>query len=379
MTWAHSIVAAVTMAVIAFSISPASAQAVLRIQAAPAEGIDLITPQPAVENAEAKAPNKDAKVRAVPNANILDRPVLVPALYPNPVAFNINWIGIKPKEAFAAARVLARKRQVAQRRIAAVALAPQNPVNKQALEQQMRKVLEPMLKAELSFATRAASLQAPERQKLISSSKEWFEKFLVDFIKNQDPNQQQMLLQGVQGVWFGGQQQKPKDPRDLIREGIAKIAAQKFPKEKAAAYVDECRKREEFARQVSVDNLVERIDEKVKLSPDQWKKIATSLHKHWDKNRDPQLEAFAMQSSMWPGAPDQWVLPELTPAQQAVLKKVNSRMGHVWFGGGMLGQMFGVNGAIIDDVDVDFAVDVNVEAVQAVPAAAAEAELNPFE
>ena len=29
----------------------------------------------------------------------------------------------------------------------------------------------------------------------------------------------------------------------------------------------------------------------------------------------PQLEAFALNQSMWPGAPDQWVLPELSPAQ----------------------------------------------------------------
>ena len=59
--------------------------------------------------------------------------------------------------------------------------------------------------------------------------------------------------------------------------------------------------------------MVERIDEKVKLSPDQWKKITKSLNEHWDKNRDPQLEVFALNQSMWPGAPDQWVLPELSP------------------------------------------------------------------
>jgi hypothetical protein len=81
-----------------------------------------------------------------------------------------------------------------------------------------------------------------------------------------------------------------------------------------------------------------------------------------------------MNYSMWPGAPDQVVLPELSPAQQAVLKRINGRAGHVWFGGGILGRMFGVEGGIIDDVDADFGVQVDGEAVEVAPVAD-----NPFE
>jgi hypothetical protein len=209
-------------------ISSASAQGVLRIEAAKVEAAKDAAPQP---TPAAAAPALKVPA-AAPPANILERPVLVPALYPNPVAFNVNWLGIKPKDAFAAARVLARKRQVAQRRIApapALAVAGRPAVNQKQIEQQMRKFLEPMLKAEISFASRAADLEAPERQKLITIAKQWFEKYLKDFINKQDPNQQQMLLQGIQGVWFGGGQQKPQDPRDWIREGVAKIAASTLP------------------------------------------------------------------------------------------------------------------------------------------------------
>ena len=195
----------------------------------------------------------------------------------------------------------------------------------------MRKFLEPMLKAELSFAARVTDLNRDERRKLAADGKAWFEKFLVDFVKKQDPNQQQMLLQGMQGVWFGNQQQKPKIRAMRFESGVTKLVKDTLSKEKATAYANECRKRDEFARQASVDNLVERIDEKVKLSPDQWKKITKSLNDHWDKSRDPQLEAFALNQSMWPGAPDQWVLPELSPAQQAVLKRVNTMSGQMFF------------------------------------------------
>jgi hypothetical protein len=231
--------------------------------------------------------------------------------------------------------------------------AAQNAAAQNAIELQIRKMLEPILKTELSFAARAANLNPGERQKLITSSKEWFDKFVPDFVKNQDPNQQQMFLQGAQGVWFGNQQQRVESPRELVRKGVAKLVASTLPKDKAAAYATECRKRDEFAHQVSVDNLVERIDEKVKLSPDQWKKITKSLNEHRDKSRDPQLEAFAVNSSMWPGTPDQAVLPELSPAQQAVLKRMSASSGRIWFGGGIIGAMFGGDSGVIDDIDLD--------------------------
>jgi hypothetical protein len=239
-----------------------------------------------------------------------------------------------------------------------------------AIQQQLRKLLEPMLKTELSFAARATDLKVRERQKLAADGKAWFETFLVDFVKKQDPNQQQMLLQAMQGVWFGNQQ-RVDDPRDAVRAGIKDLVKRTLPKEKFAAYEDEFRKRDEFVRQVSVDNLVERIDEKVKLSPDQWKKLTKSLNDHWDKSRDPQLESFALNQSMWPGAPDQWVLPELTAAQQGVLKRVNAMSGRIFFNGGVFGQMFGGNVEVIDDMDVD----VSVEAAEPdVDAANPEAE-----
>jgi hypothetical protein len=53
------------------------------------------------------------------------------------------------------------------------------------------------------------------------------------------------------------------------------------------------------------------------------------------------------------GAPDQWVLPELTPAQQAVLRRVNQYSGQMFIGGGIFGQMFGGDNSVIDDVDLD--------------------------
>ena len=243
------------------------------------------------------------------------------------------------------------------------AYAPQAPVRRRvpaptgfakaaaanALEQQMRKQLEPTLKAELSFAVRAAALDANERRSLIAAGKTWFDKYIADAAKNQDPNRQQMLMQGGQAIWFGGRGPQTTNPRNEIRKGLAKIAASSFSKEKAEAYAGECRKRDDFYRQVSVENLIVRIDDKVILSPEQRKVISDSLTTHWDQIDKPQIEAFAISASMWPGVPNDRVLPALTAAQQAVLKRLNSVTGRVFFGNGM----FGEQGAVLDDIDLN--------------------------
>jgi hypothetical protein len=280
------------------------------------------------------------------------------------------WVTISDKT-FARARALARRQQQKLNRVQVVIQAQQNPLGQNGIQQQLRKFLEPMLTVELSFAARAADLEVGQRNQLRADGKAWFDKFIVEYVKKLDQNQQQMLLQNLQGAWFGNQQQSFESPRAALRAGIAKFAKDALPKDKAAAYADECKKRDEFARQVSVDNLVERLDAKLKLSPDQWKKITKALNEHADKKREPQLEGLALNPSMWPGAPEEWVLPELSPAQQAAMTRLNGSVNQIFFGGGVFGQMFGGNVQVIDD-DI---VEVNVEVAQPAAApAASEAE-----
>lgn len=317
----------------------------------PVIGLGVPAAQPPAAVAEQALTEKNPNQKAATKISRLDRPIWYPTIYPNPLAFNMTWVTITD-QTFADVRALANRQKAAARR-AALARRPAANAAQNAVQQQMRKVLEPILKVELSFAARTTDLNRVERKKLIADGKEWFEEFLVDFLKKQDPNQQQMLLQGIQGVWFGNQQQKPANPRDAIQSGVAKLVKDSLSKEKVTTYLNECRNRNEFARQVSVDNLVERMDEKLKLSPDQWKKITKLLNEHWDKNRDPQLEAFALNPSMWPGAPDEGVLSELSPSQKAVLKRINTMSEQLFINGGIFGQMFGGDNAVIEDVDLE--------------------------
>ena len=75
---------------------------------------------------------------------------------------------------------------------------------------------------------------------------------------------------------------------------------------------------------------------------------------------------------MWPGAPDQWVLPELSPAQQAVLKRVNAMSGQMFINGGIFGQMFGGQVEVFDDMDIDDTTEGDKPAAAAAPENAEE-------
>jgi hypothetical protein len=345
--------------------APAAAPAAPAAAAPPpapvAAAIEVIGPvaAPAAEPAkkEKSVVKRNAKQTQLARPKKLGVPLWYPTIYPNPLAFNMAWTNISDKT-FADVRALANRQKVVVRRVAirrqALRQPQQNQNAQNAMQQQMRRFLEPILKTELSFAIRAAELNDTERIKLITDGKTWFEGFLADYLKKLDPNQQQMILQGMQGVWFGNQQQRAESPREAIQAGIAKLIKEKLPAKKVTAYEKECKLRAEFARHTAIDNSVERIDEKVRLSPDQWKKITQALNDHLDKNREPQLESFALNyQTMVSGAPDQWVLPELTPAQQAVLRRVNQYSGQMFIGGGIFGQMFGGDNSVIDDVDLD--------------------------
>jgi hypothetical protein len=344
-------------AVVPAPVQPVPAAAPPPRPAAPAAAVPAVVPAAA----PAAAPPKKKEKSVVPNnakqtqtarRKKLGALIWYPTIYPNPLAFNMAWVTVSDRT-FSQVRVLATAQKLKTKRAAVVVRAQPKVPALNGIQQQMRRFLEPMLKTELSFAIRAADLNDAERVQLITDGKTWFDGFLTDYLKKLDPNRQQMILQGMQGVWFGNQRERPESPRDLIQQGLAKLIKEKLPAGKAAAYDRECKLRADFARRTAVDNTVERIDEKVRLSPDQWKKITKTLKEHWDKNRDPQLEAFAMNHSMWPGAPDQLVLPELTTAQQAVLRRVNQYSGQMFIGGGIFGQMFGGDNSVIDDIDLD--------------------------
>jgi hypothetical protein len=217
----------------------------------------------------------------------------------------------------------------------------------QAMQKQLRRVFEPMLKVELSFAKRVSKPTDEERRELIAAAVKWLDEFIVDFVKNQDQNEQQMLIQGMQRVVIGGPKNSA-DPRDLIQKGVARLVAEKLPAEKAAAYLVEVGKRDEFYRETIVSNLMVQLDDKILLASEQRESISKAMLTQWDDKWPPSLEAFQYASHYGLSMPRDAIRPELTPAQQEVFDQIQATTQQVIFGGmGMDG-----NEQVIGDVDL---------------------------
>jgi hypothetical protein len=218
-----------------------------------------------------------------------------------------------------------------------------------ALQQQLHKAFEPILKAELSFACRVAKPKDEERRTLIASSVAWLDAFVAEFVTKQDQNDQQMWLQGVQRVVIGGPRESI-DPHKSIQQGVAKMVAETLPAEKVAVYQSQAAKRAEFYRDAIVANLVVQLDEKLTLAPQQRKKISATLVERWDEKWPPQIESFAYASNSFLPSPQQAVRPELSAAQRNVFDQLNrSTQQMIVHAGGFGGQEM----EVIDDVKLD--------------------------
>jgi hypothetical protein len=217
----------------------------------------------------------------------------------------------------------------------------------QPIVAQIRGQIEPMLKVELSFVNRAANLNDDQRRVLVAASLKWFDEFVAEFAKSQDPNERLMWLQGMRGVMIGNAGLGP-GPRESVQRGVAGVAASTLPKEKVALYESECTRRMQFYREVAVANLVVCADEQLRLSRNQRLDITDSLLENWEKGAVPQLEVFMLGTNGLPPSTEMWIRPELSVAQRRLLNGMEKIQPQIF-----LGQAdFGAPGEVIDDVEL---------------------------
>src|SRR6476660_6612237 len=149
---------AAMLLVIGVSHSKAEDFDTVTIQAVQVEVIaPAAAPAPVEQVEKGKPASKDAKPKEISRLSLLKRPIVYPTIYPNPLAFNMAWVTITNKT-FAEARSLAIRQRLAAQRAALVRRRIPDAAAQNAIQQQMRRFLGPMLKTELSFAARAMNL-----------------------------------------------------------------------------------------------------------------------------------------------------------------------------------------------------------------------------
>ncbi len=125
------------------------------------------------------------------------------------------------------------------------------------------------------------------------------------------------------------------DPRTQIRAGLNKAVKTKLSPDLAARLDAEIAKREASRKQLSVRNLVARLDRDLVLSPDQRTKVAESLSAHWEDSWCQSLEMFMYDYQFLPPIPDQYVAPILNDPQKKIWRSTQ-KVGAFWGGFGMM-------------------------------------------
>jgi hypothetical protein len=185
----------------------------------------------------------------------------------------------------------------------------------------------PIVKTELSFAKRTGELTPEQVTALVPAAKEWLQKYVRDYVKQQ--NQPQV------GVVFFGAVPRAVDanPGKSIEDAIQDLVKKNVSDEQRARYEAELAKRAEFRRQVVLDNLVAKIDARLYLGADQRTSLVAALTKNWDDSWAPAMDSMIHMGDYLPQIPDEHVTPLLNDQQKAVWNSVQKVSYGNFFGG----------------------------------------------
>jgi hypothetical protein len=210
----------------------------------------------------------------------------------------------------------------------------------------LRSQLEPMLKAELSFAKRVCKWSDAERVQAIRTGKAWLDEFARDNAKND-----QMMNQGM-AVFMGNAPRGNDGDLPQPEAELAIALEEVMTADQRKAYEAERAKRDAFRTAALVDNITIMVDDRLELSPQQRTKIRAALRESWDEQYAPPFEMFVQMSEYVPVFSEEKMLPLLTPEQQTAWAGVQK----IWARGGVLGRhlggMFGGNFQPIDDINL---------------------------
>lgn len=218
------------------------------------------------------------------------------------------------------------------------------------IERQFMPQFTPLMTAELSFINRACDLNLEQRKKIKSVS----DRCLKAACRKYAMTQNGMM----RGGFAPARQPTIPDPTDLVHRSLARILSETLQPEQKSAYDDEMEKRRAQRKQVSVENLVAIIDERLVLSADQRKQLLESLNKNWQPSWVQSMQMLMNNNQYLPSIPDRFVVSALNDAQKKVWRTIPKTSYMVWGGFGM-GQQAGA----VDDFPL-------VEAVAEVDAAA---------
>src|SRR5690606_6922372 len=108
-------------------------------------------------------------------------------------------------------------------------------------------------------------------------------------------------------------EQQPASLQAAFSEGIAAALEGALSEEQRQTYRAERKEREEYFRDVAIDNYLAKLDQRIVLSAEQAANIRAELQQRWNSSWAPPLHAFVQLSNYLPDVPAAYVAPHLGP------------------------------------------------------------------
>jgi len=195
-----------------------------------------------------------------------------------------------------------------------------------ALQKEMVTRLRPILKVELGFVNRVCHPNEQQRKAIAAAGEGCLQTTATQYAAWQQSGQRGRV------VVVNGRATRAVDspkPRQMIQESVAKAVKENLPADAAAAYVEQSNERSEYRKQLTVENLVSFLDDKLVLSAVQRAAITKALAAAWDENWISQLQLLTNGSQIFPSIPDQCVVPHLRDSQRTVWQAIPNRNNSV--------------------------------------------------
>jgi hypothetical protein len=189
----------------------------------------------------------------------------------------------------------------------------------------------PVLQAELSFANRVCTFTAEQKTSIIADAKQELKDVVRKLVKNNNQPQ------GIRIFWAGNVA-RAAQPNNAAGASFDKVAATIVKKhvspEQFAAYEAEAQKRRDFSQQTVIDYIVAKIDDRLRLSPDQREAISKDLLKRWADDWAPSPAGLLQLDEYVPSVPSEAIVPHLDKAQKKVWTTVQTVSVQGFMGGG---------------------------------------------
>lgn len=181
--------------------------------------------------------------------------------------------------------------------------------------------LKPLINLELSFVKRVCDPTDEQMTAIVAAAKEAHEAMANIFADQRQANER---LGIHREIFMGPNNQRMNvNPFKRVREDVAKLLKPLVSEQQYANYTEEANSRDEYERTAAVDTLLEMLDAKLILSPEQQTQLQEKMS---TSDTLPDLHTLIVYSSNTqyiPQLPDQLITPILSATQKQIWSSLN--------------------------------------------------------